>query len=96
MSNCKKLLQEIVNMPNAEKFLGTFGESKTIFYDFTPDLIKEALNKKSLQNTMGLTLQEVGKGTVKNFKIKPEQASKAFETLETGIRTQEEIKEGQT
>ena len=65
MSNCKKLLQEIVNMPNAEKFLGTFGESKTIFYDFTPDLIKEALNKKSLQNTMGLTLQEVGKGTVK-------------------------------
>lgn len=96
ISNCKKLLQEIVNMPNSDKFLGTYGESKTIFYDFTPDLIKEALNQKSLQTTMGLTLQQVGQGTIKNFRTKPEQASKAFGTLEAGIRKQEEVKEGPT
>ena len=37
-----------------------------------------------------------GKGTTRDFSSNPEQTSKAFATLETGVRTQEEIKEGQT
>lgn len=43
-----------------------------------------------------LTLQQIGEKTTRDFSSNPEQASKAFETLETGVRTQEEIKEGQT
>ena len=42
-----------------------------------------------------LTLNQIGKGTTKEFSYNPEQAIKAFETLETGIRTQEEIKDGE-
>jgi hypothetical protein len=51
---------------------------------------------KELENTRSLTFQQIGKGTTRDFSSNPEQASKAFETLETGVRTQEEIKEGQT
>lgn len=43
-----------------------------------------------------LTLNQIGKGTTKEFSSNPKQASRAFETLESGIRTQEEIKDGQT
>ena len=43
-----------------------------------------------------LTLNQIGKGTTKEFSSNPEQASRAFEALESGIRTQEEIKDGQT
>lgn len=43
-----------------------------------------------------LTLNQIGKGTTKEFSSNPEQASRAFEALESGIRAQEEIKDGQT
>ena len=43
-----------------------------------------------------LTLNQIGKGTTKEFSFNPDQASRAFEALELGIRTQEEIKKGQT
>ena len=43
-----------------------------------------------------LTFQQIGRGTTKDFSSNPEQASNAFETLKTGVRIQEEIKEGQT
>ena len=49
---------------------------------------------KELENTRSLTWRQIGKGTTRDFSSNPEQASKAFETLETGVRTQEEIKEG--
>ena len=50
---------------------------------------------KSQENTRSLTFQQIGQGTTRDFSSNPEQASKTFETLETGVRTQEEIKEGQ-
>ncbi|MBO5349916.1 MAG: endo-1,4-beta-xylanase [Clostridia bacterium] len=43
-----------------------------------------------------LTLNQIGKGTTKEFSSNPEQASRAFEALKSGIRTQKEIKDGQT
>ena len=48
------------------------------------------------ENSCNLTFQQIGQGTTKDFSSNPEQARKAFETLETGVRTQKEIKEGQT
>jgi len=51
---------------------------------------------KELENTRSLTWRQIRKGTTRDFSSNPEQASKAFEILENGVRTQEEIKEGQT
>ena len=44
----------------------------------------------------GLTFQQIGKGTTRDFSSNPERASKAFETLEKRIRTPEEIQEDHT
>lgn len=40
-SRCKEILKEIAKRPNADKFLEIYGDIKTLFYDFTPDLIME-------------------------------------------------------
>ena len=59
--------------------------------------IQEALSDKDIvEKGIPLTFQQIGEGTTRDFSSNPEQASKVFETLETGVRTQEEIKEGQT
>lgn len=52
--------------------------------------------QKNTEQDPGLTLQEIGRGTTRDFSSNPERASKAYETLEKGIRTQEEIKEDTT
>lgn len=44
----------------------------------------------------GITLQEIGKGTTQSFSQNPERASKAMDSLEYGVKAQEEIKEGHT
>ena len=43
-----------------------------------------------------ITFQEIGKGTTKSFSLNPERASKVMDSLEYGIKAQEEMKEGQT
>lgn len=42
VSSCKAILQEIARRPNCDKFLGIHETGKTLFFDFTPDLIMEA------------------------------------------------------
>ena len=63
-------------------------------YDF--DGFSKSFDKEIVGNKETLTFQQIGQETTRDFSSNPEQASKAFETLETGVRTQEEIKEGQT
>lgn len=65
------------------------------------DKIKGALSDKDVfrlseENGMLLTFQQIGQGTTRDFSSNPEQASKVFWILENGVKTQEEIKEGQT
>lgn len=65
------------------------------------DRIKRALSDKDILrlsegNEPLLTFQQIGQGTTGDFRANPEQASKAFERLETGVRIQEEIKKGKT
>ena len=40
-SKCRKVLQEIASRPDANKFLEVYGNKKTSFYDFTPELIEQ-------------------------------------------------------
>lgn len=61
-------------------------------YEMFPELLEE--EKTSIEN--GLTFQQIGLGTTKSVSSKPQEAMKAINALETGIRTQQEIKEGQT
>ena len=56
------------------------------------DKIKGTLSDKDIL----LTFQQIGQGTTEDFRANPKQAQKALEVLETGVRTQEEIKKGQT
>lgn len=70
--------------------------AKGIIGEQTLEQLHIVTSYKELENTRSLTFQQIGKGTTRDFSSNPEQASKAFETLETGVRTQEEIKEGQT
>lgn len=58
------------------------------------DRIKEALSDKEIVRS--LALQQIGQATTGDFRANPEQAIKAFEALETGVRTQQNIKEGVT
>lgn len=41
VSQCKSILQEIARRPDSDKFLGVHENVKTLFYDFTPELIME-------------------------------------------------------
>ena len=41
VSNCKSILEEIARRPDCDKFLGVHETGKTLFYDFTPELIME-------------------------------------------------------
>lgn len=41
VSYCKSILQEIAGRPDCDKFLGIHETGKTLFYDFTPELIME-------------------------------------------------------
>jgi len=70
--------------------------AKAIIGEQTLEQLQIVTSYKELENTRSLTWRQIGKGTTRDFSSNPEQASKAFETLETGVRTQEEIKEGQT
>ena len=66
---------------------------------FNPQTGEKIDRKKVVEdfiNKRRISFQEIGKGTTRDFSSNPEQASKAFEIFETGVRTQEEIKEGQT
>lgn len=47
ISLCKTILQEIARRPDSEKFLGIYKNVKTLFYDFTPDLIRKT--KKQIE-----------------------------------------------
>lgn len=61
------------------------------------EFAKEFFEDKNLENeTQGITLQEIGKGTVLNFRQNPVKANKAINVLEIGVKTQKEIKEGKT
>lgn len=93
---CKELLQEIVSRSDGDKFLEISGEVKTLFYDFTPALIRETrenIAAKSLEDRGSLTFQEIGQGTKKDFISAPKDAIKVSESLEKGVRIQEETKE---
>lgn len=70
--------------------------AKAIIGEQTLEQLHIVTSYKELEDTRSLTFRQIGKGTTRDFSSNPEQASKAFETLETGVRTQEEIKEGQT
>jgi len=70
--------------------------AKAIIGEQTLEQLHIVTSHKELEHTRSLTWRQIGKGTTRNFNSNPEQASKAFEILETGVRTQEEIKEGQT
>lgn len=65
------------------------GSIKEFARDFFKDNHKE-------NNTHGITLHEIGKGITRSFSQNPEKARKAIESLEYGVKTQEEIKEGHT
>ena len=41
VSYCKLILEEIARRPDCDKFLGVHETGKTLFYDFTPELIME-------------------------------------------------------
>lgn len=41
VSHCKSILEEIARRPDCDKFLGVHETGKTLFYDFTPELIME-------------------------------------------------------
>ena len=70
--------------------------AKAIIGERTLEQLHIVTSYKELEHTRSLTFQQIGQGTTRDFSSNPQQASKAFETLETGVRTQEEIKEGQT
>lgn len=70
--------------------------AKAIIGEQTLEQLQIVTSYKELENTRSLTWRQIGKVTTRDFSSNPEQASKAFETLEAGVRTQEEIKEGQT
>ena len=70
--------------------------AKAIIGERTLEQLHIVTSYKELEHTRSLTFQQIGQETTRDFSSNPEQASKAFETLETGVRTQEEIKEGQT
>lgn len=70
--------------------------AKAIIGEQTLDQLHIVTSYKELEDTRSLTFQQIGQGTTRDFSSNPEQASKAFEILENGVRTQEEIKEGQT
>lgn len=58
--------------------------------DFAREFFENRQQKSAEQ---GITLQDIGKGTTKSFTQNPERAMKAMESLEYGVRTQEEVKE---
>ena len=58
--------------------------------DFAREFLENRQQKSAEQ---GITLQDIGKGTTKSFTQNPERAMKAMESLEYGVRTQEEVKE---
>ena len=70
--------------------------AKAIIGEQTLEQLHIVTSYKELEATRSLTFKQIGQGTTRDFSSNPEQASKAFETLENGVRTQEEIKEGQT
>jgi len=70
--------------------------AKAIIGEQTLEQLQIVTSYKELENTRSLTWRQIRKGTTRDFSSNPEQASKAFEILENGVRTQEEIKEGQT
>ncbi|MBQ6992464.1 MAG: endo-1,4-beta-xylanase [Clostridia bacterium] len=70
--------------------------AKAIIGEQTLEQLQIVTSYKELENTRSLTWRQIGKVTTRDFSSNPEQASKALKTLETGVRTQEEIKEGQT
>ena len=75
---------------------GQFINGKTIFAsdgsikDFAREFLENRQQKSAEQ---GITLQDIGKGTTKSFTQNPERAMNAMESLEYGVRTQEEVKE---
>ena len=58
--------------------------------DFAREFLENRQQKSAEQE---ITLQDIGKGITKSFTQNPERAMKAMESLEYGVRTQEEVKE---
>ena len=67
------------------------------FCEMFPELLNTANghNVNTTGESKTLTLDQIGKGTTTEFSSNPEQASRAFKTLELGFRTPEDIKKGQ-
>lgn len=49
VSHCKSILEEIARRPDCDKFLGVHETGKTLFYDFTPELIMKVQKKVAEQ-----------------------------------------------
>lgn len=62
----------------------------------TMEEFAEKLKPKSGECKKEITFQQIGKETTTDFSSNPQPAITAIETLENGVRMQEEIKEGQT
>ena len=58
------------------------------------DLINESRKSKTEECKVEITFQQIGKGTTGGFCSNPQAAITAIETLENGVKTQEELKEG--
>ena len=83
-------LQDRTSERIARKILKDAG----INLEFLESFELKGIGKEGIRSN--LTFQKIGEGTRRDFTSNSEQASKVFETLEHGIRTQKEIKEGQT
>lgn len=52
VSHCKSILEEIARRPDCDKFLGVHETGKTLFYDFTPELIMEVKRQMVAQRQL--------------------------------------------
>ena len=86
-SLCKKILEEIASNQDSKKFLDIYNDEKTVFYDFTPSLIKKVQREisTSRENSF-LTLQEIGKGTTETYRDNMPKSQDAIDTLEEVVR----------
>lgn len=97
--NQEKYMEYIDNISSRWSTNPKEEDEEFVSYDEMFEEIQQTLGEdekiENLDNN-GLTLQEIGQGTLDKFKSDTIKASKAFETLELGVKTQEEIKDGQT
>lgn len=69
-------------------------EEENQFFDGLSE--KLGYSYRVIDEPKGTTWREIGEGTTQSFSQNPERASKAMDSLEYGVKVQEEIKEGHT